>query len=119
VDSVLKRFPTTPPATTTLRSDLKRLLLSRTSEGSTAVGSFALSNDISVNGENTATGWSALRFNTTGVGNTATGQEALLSNTTGFDNTAMGEGVLEFNNGAVVPGAGNLWSGRQGRWSPL
>ena len=39
---------------------------------------------------NTANGFDALFYNTTGSNNTANGSSALLSNTTGNDNTATG-----------------------------
>ncbi len=47
--------------------------------------------------ENTAIGWSALYFNTTGALNTASGSSALFRNTTGNLNTATGSGAL-YNN---------------------
>ena len=46
---------------------------------------------------NTATGWQALKGNTSGALNTATGDFALLSNTTGGSNTAIGVNALDSN----------------------
>lgn len=46
---------------------------------------------------NTATGYNALFFNTTGNANTATGESALTSNTTGGSNTANGDSPLASN----------------------
>jgi uncharacterized coiled-coil protein SlyX len=45
---------------------------------------------------NTASGYEALSFNTSGGGNTATGQKALFHNL-GSDNTAVGDGALSSN----------------------
>ena len=71
-------------------------LLSNTGSDNTATGAGALlSNTSGVS--NTATGESALFFNTTGTNNTADGSGALLKNTTGTDNTALGLDAL-FNN---------------------
>ena len=46
---------------------------------------------------NTAIGYEALLFNTTGNNNTADGNTALVRNTTGVDNTAVGMGALNGN----------------------
>ena len=46
---------------------------------------------------NTAIGYHALFYDTTGYGNTAIGNEALLSNTVGIFNAANGSGAL-YNN---------------------
>ena len=83
--------------------------------GNTAVGSFALFENIagflSTNGPNTAVGIDALAANTTGGGNVAVGAPislggfgALGSNTIGTANTAMGQGAL----GANVDGIFNV-----------
>jgi len=66
--------------------------------------------------QNTVNGGVALAFNTTGYQNTATGFAALLNNTTGFNNTADGWQALFNNNGnnniAVGANAGfNLTTG--------
>src|SRR2546430_15268214 len=66
--------------------------------------------------QNTVNGGVALAFNTTGYQNTATGLAALLNNTTGFNNTADGWQALFNNNGnnniAVGANAGfNLTTG--------
>lgn len=58
---------------------------------------------------NTATGFQALFFNTTGSTNTANGFDALQDNTTGNDNTANGADAL-FNN---KTGSGNTANGVQ------
>ena len=67
----------------------------------TAGGSRALANvneDPSTGGFfNTAFGYDALNFNTTGSNNTATGISALLGNTTGISNTAAGAYALVNN----------------------
>jgi hypothetical protein len=79
----------------------------------TAFGFFALSSNNSNGRNNTATGDSALQFNTTGSNNTATGASALINNnadnntadgvgalnqnTTGDNNTAAGADALAFN----------------------
>jgi uncharacterized coiled-coil protein SlyX len=80
--------------------------------GNTAVGWFALSNDIdndfntavgagallfNTASNNTAVGGAALLFNTTGNNNTATGAAALLNNTTGNFNIANGGSALFSN----------------------
>ncbi len=67
--------------------------------------------------QNTATGDSALRANTTGYYNSAVGVDALLSNTTGYYNSAVGVSALRSNttgysNSAV--GAGALRSNTTG-----
>ena len=71
----------------------------------TAFGQLALS--ASVGCRNTAIGYSALRWNTTGESNTASGDSALYSNTTGLYNTAAGARAL-FNNSI---GSGNTAAG--------
>jgi len=64
----------------------------------TAEGEDALfSLDTSQGGDNTANGFQALFFNTTGYQNTANGASALFNNTTGFNNTANGFQALFFN----------------------
>lgn len=69
--------------------------------GNTAEGDSALENaDINLASppqgaeENTALGWEAARFLTTGHKNTAIGSRALLSNTTGNENLAVGDHAL-------------------------
>jgi len=52
---------------------------------------------------NTASGFWALRDNTTGSNNTASGLQALFSNTTGSNNTASGRSALYYN----TTGSGN------------
>jgi hypothetical protein len=44
--------------------------------------------------QNTATGFEAMKLNTTGIGNSAFGYQALVNNTTGTQNTAMGYEAL-------------------------
>jgi trimeric autotransporter adhesin len=56
---------------------------------------------------NTAAGYHALYFNTTGWDNTALGVEALLHNTTGLANTALGQQALASN----TTGGSNTASG--------
>jgi hypothetical protein len=63
----------------------------------TFIGKYAGNLTMSGNGENTASGLSALRNNTTGSENTATGATALQNNTIGFWNTATGYGALRNN----------------------
>src|SRR5437667_12884927 len=64
----------------------------------TAEGEDALfSLDTSQGGDNTANGFQALFFNTTGYQNTANGASALFNNTTGFNNTANGFQALFYN----------------------
>jgi hypothetical protein len=58
--------------------------------------------------KNTATGWGALRNNTTGESNAAAGWGALYVNTTGGSNTAMGAYALYFND----TGSDNIALGR-------
>jgi len=70
--------------------------------------------------DNTATGFNALRDNTTGFGNTANGQNALFSNTTGVFNTANSETALYLNqtgNDNTAEGAGALFSNTIGNGS--
>src|SRR6266576_660525 len=76
----------------------KALLNNETSNFTTAVGAFALQNNISPN--NTAAGFGALTSNTTGDSNTAVGSQALASNTQGGGNTAVGGNALASNLGA-------------------
>lgn len=54
----------------------------------TALGSFAL--EYNQTSQNTAGGYSALRFNTTGVRNTSWGYKSLVRNGTGSDNSGFG-----------------------------
>ncbi|MDR0232590.1 MAG: tail fiber domain-containing protein [Dysgonamonadaceae bacterium] len=64
----------------------------------TAIGYYALSATIQMNGRyNSATGYWALRDNTSGSNNTASGAIALYSNTTGGGNTAIGYQALILN----------------------
>jgi hypothetical protein len=70
--------------------------------------------------DNTATGFNALRSNTSGFGNTANGQNALFSNTTGVFNTANSETALYLNrtgNDNTAEGAGALFSNTIGNGS--
>jgi trimeric autotransporter adhesin len=53
--------------------------------------------DVTSGSQNSAFGYSALRFNTTGSFNTANGYSALLANTTGSNNTATGANALQTN----------------------
>ena len=85
----------------------------------TAIGAGALSSvGAGAGNENTATGISALAFNTSGSLNTVTGAFALGDNTTGSNNTAMGDSALGrnttgINNIAVGFQAGiNLTTGK-------
>ncbi len=55
---------------------------------------------------NTAVGFEALEFNTTGASNVAIGDAALTANTTGSDNTATGVGVLTANAGNLNTATG-------------
>jgi hypothetical protein len=76
--------------------------------GNTAIGYLALANNnsASANG-NTASGFQALQFNTTGDANTASGNSALWNNTSGRFNTASGTAALQNN----TTGTGNTASG--------
>ena len=67
--------------------------------GNTAVGFWALRNESSEYGYNTAVGSVALYSNTTGFGNVAVGPEALKNNTSGQNNTAVGSAALRYNLG--------------------
>ena len=58
-------------------------------------------------GDNTATGFQALRFNTTGSNNTATGFDALANNRTGHDNMAEGFQALLHSTGSNNIGLGS------------
>jgi endosialidase-like protein len=67
-----------------------------TGQSNTATGTSALG--FNTGGSfNTATGGSALQFNTTGNSNTATGFEALISNSVGFHNVGTGFEALDQN----------------------
>ena len=94
----------TPPATSTANGD--GALSSNTTGGdNTATGFEALLYN-TTGFENTANGDGALSSNTTGGDNTANGFEALLNNTTGNENTANGDFALDsnttgFNNTAI------------------
>ena len=59
---------------------------------------------------NTASGYAALHYNTTGASITASGMYALYSNTTGNNNTASGYAALHYN----TTGYNNTASGRSG-----
>ncbi len=59
---------------------------------------------------NTASGWGALSYNTTGSYNTASGWGALLSNTTGSSNTATGGSALLYNTTGSYNTAGGAWA---------
>ena len=61
----------------------------------TILGEDALLNNTGF--DNTAIGFTALRFNATGTENTAVGFDALLANNSGNDNTATGFGALASN----------------------
>jgi len=67
----------------------------QTGDNNTAVGGFALQNNLVDN--NTAVGRSSLQTNTTGASNTAVGVSALNANTTGNQNTAFGVNALKNN----------------------
>jgi hypothetical protein len=82
------------------------------SEKNSAFGYRALSFNTTGNA-NTATGFSALYFNTTGSDNTANGNQALQSNSTGGGNTANGSQALVLN----TEGRNNTASGRQALYS--
>jgi hypothetical protein len=73
----------------------------------TAVGYQAL--NVNTGLDNTAAGYVALFFNTTGSFNTAAGTNALVSNTTGFYNTATGVQALNAN----TTGDNNTAAGNQ------
>jgi hypothetical protein len=67
-----------------------------TGGGNTATGESAL--EFNTSGyENVATGLGALEFNTTGTWNSGAGTAALVDNTTGMYNTAVGGGALYYN----------------------
>jgi len=68
----------------------------------TASGFWAL-RDNTTGSNNTASGLQALFSNTTGSNNTASGLQALFSNTTGSNNTASGRSALYYN----TTGSGN------------
>jgi|SRR5215469_8801489 len=71
----------------------------------TVLGEDALSNP--TRGDNTAIGYQALEFTTTGQYNTATGSFALLDNTTGVANTAIGYSALIGGNGSFNTAIGD------------
>jgi hypothetical protein len=92
----------------------------------TFVGEDAGNFSMSGLGQNTASGASALKSNTTGFSNTAAGFQALLSNTTGHANTADGWDTLALNTSGIAntasgyevlvnntTGTGNTGSGYQ------
>jgi hypothetical protein len=82
------------------------------SEKNSAFGYKALSFNTTGNA-NTATGSLALYFNTTGSDNTANGNQALQSNSTGEGNTANGSQSLIFN----TEGRNNTANGRKALYS--
>jgi hypothetical protein len=85
-----------------------------TSDADTACGSFALAHGSSDGGAlNSAFGYSALSYNTTGSDNTASGVGALTFNTTGSDNTASGVSALTYN----TTGSENTASGAYALYS--
>jgi uncharacterized coiled-coil protein SlyX len=65
----------------------------------TVLGEDALLNNAGF--DNTAIGFTALRFNTTGTENTAVGFDALLANNTGSNNTAIGFEALVSNTDGI------------------
>jgi hypothetical protein len=69
------------------------------SNENTGMGSHALGGPAASNGgtNNTAAGFSALEYNTTGSFNTAYGSGALGTNLSGFNNTAAGQDALQDN----------------------
>jgi hypothetical protein len=71
-------------------------LLLNTGNENTAIGAGALLSN-TTGASNTATGESALFFNTTGNANTAIGANALVNNVDGDSNTANGNGALASN----------------------
>jgi len=76
----------------------------------TAMGSGALQNNAA--NSNTAGGFEALRFNTSGYVNTAFGSQALWSNSSGAFNSAFGSGSLVSNTaGTYNSGFGNATLG--------
>jgi hypothetical protein len=77
--------------------------------GNTGMGGGALGGPAESNAgaDNTATGDSALQFNTTGSRNTASGSGALQLNTIGSNNTASGQEALRYN----TTGSGNTAAG--------
>lgn len=62
-------------------------------QGNTAFGKSTL--QYCTSEQNTAVGWVALNYLTTGVGNTGIGFNALLSTTTAYKNTAVGHSALK------------------------
>ena len=60
--------------------------------------------------ENTASGWSALAANTTGLGNTACGYLALNDNLAGAYNTANGYSALDTNTSGSYNVASGFWA---------
>ncbi len=88
----------------------------------TAGGTSALINNVGFpdNGfsaDNSAFGFAALKFNTTGFNNTAVGSGTLAFNTTGYSNTAIGVRTLMFNTTGYFNsglGAGTLYTNTTG-----
>jgi hypothetical protein len=85
-----------------------------TGGANTASGYQALKSNTS-GGGNTANGYQALNSNTSGGGNTATGSYALSVNTTGIYNTASGESALYSN----IYGGYNTASGESALYSNI
>jgi trimeric autotransporter adhesin len=73
----------------------------------TAIGSFVLGQNLTGGDNNTAVGYTAMYWNTTGIGNTATGVQSLNQNRTGYWNTATGFNSLISN----TTGSNNTASG--------
>lgn len=73
----------------------------------TAVGSSALSSNLTGAYGNTAIGSETLLSNTDGYGNTGLGQNALQSNTDGYQNTGIGMTALQNNNGSYNTAIGS------------
>jgi hypothetical protein len=73
-------------------------IITGTSFQNVAFGVYALTSQTATGyTNNTALGWAALRYNTTGVNNCATGFSALTSNTTANNNSAFGTYALTGN----------------------
>ena len=85
----------------TIRSELRILEFNNTASGLSAL------RNNTTGSSNTANGTSSLRNNTTGSSNTASGVNALQNNTTGNNNTASGVNVLQNN----TTGGNNTASG--------
>ena len=118
-----QRCCSTLSASRTWPLELPRSSLTTLGNYNTAVGAFALYNNVD-GAENTALGDSALRNNTSGYRNTAIGDSALVSCTSGFRNTALGNDagnsitdgqrnvVVGDNAGvSIVSGQGNIYIG--------